>query len=262
MLLIEKHSSAYQRKPPYDTISFAFLKKTLFPENLTYAFSSSAQYRLVFFLEGKATFSSKNGSFCTKKYDCAFLRRNESFQAKFEEQTEIIIAAFQYQGELPFFQNALKIFEDAVDLKDLFLRLCDAQRFSSTVDGTNEATILLILNELHTRTLQSNEKISLYRKCCLWAEENAYKNASVKDLANDLGYTAEHLNRIVRRFCNASLAELLAEKRIEKIRFLANEGGYSVKELANIFDFYSAELLRKYYRYHTGKNLTEEIKSL
>ena len=82
-----------------------------------------------------------------------------------------------------------------------------------------------------------------------------------KELAKELQYTPEHLNRIIRLYSDITLAELLAQKRVEKIKAYALEGGYTLAELAKLFDFYSPELLRKYFHYHTGKNVTDFLRN-
>ena len=54
-----------------------------------------------------------------------------------------------------------------------------------------------------------------------------------------------------------SLSKKIASYRLERIKKLSALNSYGAEDIAKALDFYSAELLCKYVKYHTGISFSE-----
>ena len=256
MILIErKNGIRYSREPVFEKLQVYSSQKTLCNGNSTLSFPSGSFHRLLFLLRGEGEICTSDSIFPTRKNDCIFLSKNRKYLLKSHVETEAIVVNFTFDGD--FLKEEFCIVENAIELNEYFSQISDLERFHLLLNGTKEAIVLLIFNKIQTLRTGTSEQLRIYRKCCTWAEENAYRCATVKELSNALKYTPEHLNRIVRLYGNTTLGNLLVSTRLQKITLLAKDGNYTLSELAKRFDFYSTEHLRKFYRYHTGQNLSK-----
>ena len=82
------------------------------------------------------------------------------------------------------------------------------------------------------------------------------------DVAEALGYSREHLNRIVKSIDNERLSDKIVKYRMENIKVLCEAKNLSIAEIAEKLGFYSRELLCKYFKYHMGISINNYRKRL
>lgn len=136
------------------------------------------------------------------------------------------------------------------------------QCFCDNLPGVNEGLLLNILNMLSIRYNYYSAELSLYQKCYEWIEQNAYRFISAEYVAEAMGCSVAHLNRTVKKYSNKCLSEMIAEARISAIKQFVKFSDSSTQDMALNLGFESAELLRKFFKYHTGVSLKEYKKSI
>lgn len=260
MILIEREKQdVYVRERQYQRLEFYGLQTARFPQTFVYTLPFEPFYRLVFVRKGVCTLRAQEKEYPLQKNDCLLLPRFTAYTFCASAETELLVAEFHLEGELPLREQGISLFSGAIEAKDLFSRLCNTAR-ASDGNGVEEAIVWLLLDTLKMRSCGNGKKWELYLEICEWAEENARRAATVEELAERLQYTPEHLNRIVKEFGETTVSGLLIKRRVEMIEFFAETGNYTIAEIAKALEFFSPELLRKYYRYHTGESLSKRLR--
>ena len=191
-----------------------------------------------------------------------FLPKFSNVLVETDENTDFIQIVFSLshiKSALP--QKPVNLLVETDILKNIE-RLYRVVNFQNTIDGVNEAILLDIINELSKYFSATSCDVELYQKICQWIEENSERDISAQDVAKSLGYSREHLNRIIKSIDNESLSDKIVKYRIENIKALCEAEHLSASEIAEKLGFYSRELLCKYFKYHTGISINEYRKTL
>ena len=112
-----------------------------------------------------------------------------------------------------------------------------------------------IPQELHVirqRRHGTRSEIDLYQQACDWIEKNSERAITSQEVAMAVGCSRAYLNRSVKSACGECLSAVIARHRLERIKNLCDSGNMSVSEIASRLNFYSAELLCKFFKYHEG----------
>ena len=173
----------------------------------------------------------------------------------------VMLIHFESDMQLDILKSGeLCITENAISMKEYVKRLHETDFYNEVVPAIREALLLILLDELWRSINTKNSDLQLYIRCMTWLEENVVRAITVADAAAAMGCSKEHLTRVVKRSSARALGDIIAQKRVENIKALASSGKYTIAEIAEILDFYSSELLRKYFRYHTGQSLAAFIR--
>ena len=125
------------------------------------------------------------------------------------------------------------------------------------VIGVTEAILLDLLNDINEHMNASPTELSLYERACEWAEAHSDRAISAQDVAATLNCSRAHLNRVMKLIDGECLSEKIVRYRLERIKSLCFIKNISISEIANRLDFYSTELLCKFFKYHTGMSIRE-----
>lgn len=192
------------------------------------------------------------------KNSIILIRKFSQVKIEIKENTEIIHIGFEASNILPvLYDNGnYMIFESFGD----FSMINKIYRFScnkNSLVGIKEALLLQLLHDINDLSKAEHSEITLYRRACDWIEKNSERGINSKDVATAMGCCGAHLNRIIKAVSGECLSELVARYRLERIKNLCDGGNMSVSEIARRLDFYSAELLCKFFKYHEGISITE-----
>ena len=175
---------------------------------------------------------------------------------------ELFEIVFNYSETLFFSSNKSCVIKAPLDTQELFNQIYRNHSFCDNLPGVNEGLLLNILNILNIRYNSYSVELSLYQKCYEWIEQNAYRFISAEYVAEAMGCSVAHLNRTVKKYSNKCLSEMIAEARISAIKQFVKFSDSSTQDMALNLGFESAELLRKFFKYHTGVSLKEYKKSI
>ena len=250
----------FNKNNPLYTLSFYYCKRLLIEEGAAYRSIISDRYKLVYVLSGKARVSTKERSFLLNENDCFIASKFNEFTMGECKNTKVYLLSFSYDAPLPFFKDCrFRQLENAESIRFLFKELCETSLQPHTLYGAADATVLLLLQKIAKISLGDPNQLALYQKCYEHIEENAHNAITAESVASALGYSKDHLSRIVKTCGGKSLKALINHVRLQKIKELA-KNHHSIEELANRLDFASPELLRKYFRYQTGQTLSDYIR--
>lgn len=212
---------------------------------------------LYFVKDGRMVVNGKTAA----KGSVLFVARFSVYDISFLENFDVYEVFFGYSGEMALFDEKVRTFKIYGEAFEYVEKMYKNSFCKSNIPGVNEGLLLNIINTLNMMCEYSPEEINLYQKCREWIEENAYRNITAKMAAEAMGCTAEHLNRMVKKHSGSCLSEIIAEMRINEIKKCI-KNNITFNDMANRLDFGSVELMRKFFKYHTGISPKEYKESL
>ena len=174
-----------------------------------------------------------------------------------EVDSELTEIAYEYSDSMVLFDLPLRIIRATQELQAYMHRIYLNSFYSGCLPGVNEGLLVNILNMLNLLCGSNTGEINLYQSFCVWLEENMPSCITAEQAANAMDCTVAHLNRIVKKQSGKCLSTVLNERRILAIRQLLQRDGCSTREIAARLGFETPELLRKFYKYHTGTSLSQ-----
>lgn len=190
---------------------------------------------------------------------CIFKHGNYEFFAA--ESAGFIEISFEYSNEnLPLFRESIRVFEAPLEAVEYIDRIYYNRFYISTLTGVNEALMLNVLNMLNVLCDSYSAELGLYRNFCEWLASSDCITA--EQAATAMGCTTSHLNRTVKKYSNKCLSTVISEKMILEIKRLIKYSNCTTKEIAYKLGFDSPELMRKFFKYHTGMSVRDYKKSI
>lgn len=224
---------------------------------LTGAPKLSGDYILYFINDGRMVVNGK----AVEKGSVLFIARFSVYKISFLGNMDVYELFFEYSGEMALFDEKVRIFKTYGEVFEYIEKMYKNSFCKNNIPGVNEGLLLNIINKLNMMCAYSPGEINLYQKCREWIEENAYRNITAKMAAEAMGCTAEHLNRMVKKHSGSCLSEIIAEMRINEIKKCI-KNNITFNDMVNRLDFGSVELMRKFFKYHTGISPKEYKESL
>ena len=209
----------------------------------------------------KGNLSTSNGD-DIERGALLFLPKFSNVMVESDENTEFIQIVFKSSGLKASFPKNPKRLTVETDIFISIERLYRMFTFHNTIEGVREAILLDIINGLSKYFSAAYSEVSLYQRISQWIETNSERDITAEDVADALGYSREHLNRIVKSIDNENLSSKIAKYRIENIKSLCEAEELSVAQIAEKLGFYSRELLCKYFKYHMGVSINEYRKAM
>lgn len=212
---------------------------------------------LVCVTDGNAVIEIASSKYKVARENCIYIPKNRSYSISPEGICSLITVEFDYDYPLPLFSKRQGcLFENIPDIKHSFNRIYETSLFRKPLPGYLEACLILLLDQLSRYTASDKSSI-LFARFCELIEKNSHKSISAKEIASELGCTYEHLCRVVKKRSDKSVNNLIGECRVKRIMSLCGDATLSVDDIASRLDFGSAELLRKYFKYHSGEALSD-----
>ena len=88
-------------------------------------------------------------------------------------------------------------------------------------------------------------------------ENNSDRNITAENVADALDRSRAYLNRVIKSVDGSCLSEKIISSRIKRIQNLCSVENLSLAEISQKLDFYSPELLCKFFKYHTGMSVSD-----
>ena len=158
------------------------------------------------------------------------------------------------EGTLPFAQRFFERFENSY----LFKELLHCNNLPQKPEYLVNSLLLHILSELcHLSEEENTRYDSNAEKIYEWIRSNATARLTVARVAEQFGYSSDHLSRICKKNYGVGACELINRFLISRGReLLCNTNGY-VKEIAWELGFSDDKAFIGFFRYHEGCTPTE-----
>ena len=169
--------------------------------------------------------------------------------------------------EFPFFYNLqqdnpplqLEKKEDIQFLEQLFLRsILELKNMQPNPMDTLRSILDLILTTCASR-YQSTENLGskgkghiLVKRFYHLVEENNHKNFSLKEYANLLAVTPNHLTQTVKHFTGKTSSQIIKAKQVLEIKRLLVHTNLSVSEIAHQLNFEDQSYFTKFFKREAG----------
>lgn len=191
-----------------------------------------------------------------KKGSIVYISKYADYQFSAITSSAVIEILFEYSDvSLLLFKENIRIFKAPLEAIEYINNIYYNRFYINTLSGVNEALLLNVLNILNILCDSYSANLGLYQKFCEWLESSGYITAEQASFA--MGCSVAHLNRTVKKYSNKCLRTMISEKIISNIKMLLKYSDCSTKEIALMLDFGSPELLRKFFKYHTGMSLKD-----
>lgn len=191
-----------------------------------------------------------------------FLPKFANAEIETEEKSEFIQIVFKLSGLKISLPKKTTVITVEAEISNRIEYLYRTAKFHSSIEGVKEAILLDVIDGLSKYLTITSGEVSVYQKICQWIESNAEQDISPQDVAAALGYSREHLNRIVKSIDDERLGDKIVKCRMENIKVLCAAKNLSIAEIADRLGFYSRELLCKYFKYHMGVSINDYRKKL
>lgn len=185
-----------------------------------------------------------------------YVSKYSGFNFLATKPTEIFEIVFNYSEKF-LTSSKTYIIKAPLDTQELFNQIYRNNSFCNILPGVNEGLLLSILNTLNTLCNSHLVELSLFQRCNEWIEQNAFCPITAEITAEAMGCTVAHLNRTVKKYSNKCLSKIIADARLSAIKQSVKFSSSSTQDIAQKLGFESAELLRKFFKYHTGVSLKE-----
>lgn len=211
--------------------------------------------------QSKALFLVTSGSIIIndteiKKGSVVYISKFTNYKFSAAEPAHIIEILFDYSDDyLPLFRENFRILEAPLEIIEYINRIYYNKFYINTLTGVNEALMLNVLNMLNILCDSYSAELGLYQEFCKWLESS--NNITAEQAADAMGCSVAHLNRTVKKYSGKCLSAVISERKILEIKMLIQYSNSSTKEITRKLGFESPELLRKFFKYHTGISLKD-----
>lgn len=204
--------------------------------------------------------------------DVEFISVNFDFEQKFSSEKNVLFPvlvrdydikqalASECELECPLFRKFF-IFNDMVNLKEIFLYLCERFNSDSVYDKEFASTWLKqIIITLIKEDIGANKNNKIFQRVYSYIEEHYTENIDYSDISEALSYHPNYLSHVVKKETGIPLKKYITVFRLKKAQKLL-KSGLSVWETAEKTGFcdgsYFCICFKKYY----GITPTEYIKA-
>ena len=223
-------------------------------ENL--AISKFSEHHILFFVKsGNAVLNSAK----IESGNIVYLSKFSKFNLTASKNTALIEITFDYSENIDLFNKNMHIFKFTPDIAEYITDIYENSHFFNSLPGVGEGLLLNVINRLNILSTSNSNDFNLYQKCREWIDRHSVDNINAQLAADAMQCSVAHLNRIVKKYSGYCLSDVIAKKRIWEIERLLKT--HSTKDISDKLHFASPELLRKFFKYHTGLSLTEYKKT-
>ena len=251
----EKGNRSYMQ----NSVAVTECTKNLYGKRFLYH-SSMSEYHAIYWVCSGRIYLQQEALSCSKNA-LIFVPKRSKLSFTTEEETTLLHLSFEYSGSLPFFKSGKQILTANHEVQDALDRLYRSGLFNDVLPGIAESFLLITLNEIRMSLSTEYSNRKLFEEAYEWIECHAKQDIIASDVAAAMSKSVAHLNRVVRQHTGESLSALIASRRIFEIQQLCSCKGITTEEIAKRLNFSSPELLRKYYKYHTGFSLKQYLNS-
>lgn len=242
-----------EREPKQTSLTILRLQK-LHLEN-SFVYHTNLTENDALFLVSSGSIESENK--IIESSNIIYVPKYSGFNFLATKPTELFEIVFKYSEKFILSSKKSYVIKAPLYTQELFNQIYRNPSFCNNLPGVNEGLLLNILNTLNILCNSYSGELALYQKCHEWIEQHAFRPITAEYTAEAMGCTVAHLNRTVKKYSNKCLSVTIAEARISAIKQFVKFSNSSSQDIAQKLGFESAELLRKFFKYHTGVSLKE-----
>lgn len=244
---------AGKREPKQTSISILKLQKLELEKNFIYRSNFTDNDALFLVSSGCIEYESKK----IESGNIVYVSKYSAFVFFATKNTVLFEISFNYSEKINLTTSKFQIIKAPLDAQELVTQMYRNNSFSNNLPGVNEGLLLSVINTLNILCNSCSGELSLYRRCAEWIEQNASHTITAEYAAEKMNCTVAHLNRTVKKHGGKCLSQMIADARIGAIKKFVKYSSNSTQEIAVKLGFGSSELLRKFFKYHTGISLNE-----
>ena len=209
---------------------------------------------LTLVLKGNLEYEVDGETFFLGAGDCIFIKKNSLRKRNLSQLSDYV--SFNFHGEIC--EDLPTLIKDCVnsDVTHL-IAVCDNvfskyTEWSNIVDG-----VLLTLIKLFQARVANREEHPVIVKIKRFVRKNIYRKISLKDIADEVGYSPNYCDAFFKERTGESLIDYVIMRRIDEAKLLLAEGVLSLKEVAFSVGFedynYFCRLFKKKTNYTPGE---------
>lgn len=240
------------RTPPTVQLEVLDVYKAACPAHSSILCGMASHAVLVLVLSGEVLMDQTGPSIPSNRV--IYIPQYRRFHLSALRESEVILVTFGYQGPLPVLKDKGAVLEAGLEVCGYFQQLYRHKHDHSSLPGIPDSLLLLLLDRLQAEAAGGT---ALPAKAIRWIEQHAKIDITAGDVADAMNCSVAHLNRLLNRETGRCLSEWIVQARLREIRQWLSLGTRNTAAMAEALGFSSAELLRKYFKYHTGMSLRE-----
>lgn len=197
------------------------------------------------------------------KNDCFYLPPFSKACVRVEKDSEIIRITFDFPQIKDFIpETCVTVLKNIPDAFASIKKIYRLSYFKNTLPGAKEGILISLINDMYASLNMTSSEMNLYNEAYLWIESHAKNSVSAKDVAQALGCSREHLGRVVKSVSGECLGDIIAACRLAEIKKLCRDPEKTLSDICKELDFYSAEQLCKFFKYHMRMSVSEYRKTV
>ena len=122
---------------------------------------------------------------------------------------------------------------------------------------SSDCYLLLILQALKQSFNAIPIQQKLYDDICTYIGEHAKEDPSTEQIADALGYSKDHICRVVKKCSGKTLNDMIATERINIAKGLLSSTNYSLEKIASLLNFSGANTFLHFFKYHVSMTPSE-----
>lgn len=144
-------------------------------------------------------------------------------------------------------------------VRDLFRQLVKSYRFPGYPRAGLNALMHTLFYEIQFQRepAVTPDDASLAARIKKYLNDSIDRNITVADAAAHFGYCTGYINRVFSGAEHISVKAYINQLKIQRIEEYLISTNTSIKMISKKLDFPNTDALSKFYKYHTGKTLTE-----
>ncbi len=217
-------------------------------------------YELIYATEGMIFISEDDKEYLLQKGDALILHPDkiwEGTQGSFGRTSFFWVKFNITPDDFVFCQDSYSVIENN-EVENYFNKLLHFAHSPEENPQATDATLLLLLNEIHNNSLNMTKKPPLViRDVAEWIRVNSDKRLTVEIVAKLFGYTPDHLSGVFNDCYNMGLKEYINIRKIDHMKDLLLTTNYSIKHIADILGYSNENQFINHFKYHVGLSPTK-----
>ena len=259
MMYVSENDQKYinlDRTPPQYFVEFIEASKRSYEIGSLWKCPASEYYTIIFLISGRLAIESCG--IIADKNSVLFIPKFSNLKINVLESSSIIHITFNTSLDISLLRNKSPYtLPPSHTLLYQFEKLYQSTNFQISFSGAKEAMLLSLISELNKHPSASSSEAVLYEKALEWIENNSDRNITAENVADALDRSRAYLNRVIKSVDGSCLSEKIISSRIKRIQNLCSVENLSLAEISQKLDFYSPELLCKFFKYHTGMSVSD-----
>ncbi len=215
-------------------------------------------HEIIFITKGEVFICENEAYYCVKENEILVLQPNlKHYGYKTSADTEFFWIHWHGGPEIPSHMKHRKI-ENPYNISVYFRLLLDARVTKKSQESMDYLTRLILI-ELYSNSQQPNTS-HIAEKAAALINAKCHLAVTEAQIAAELGYNADYLNRIFKTAFSKTVKQCINEKRMEYIKTLMLCDSLPLKHISDKCGFAEYKYFLKFFKYHEKITPTEFYK--